>query len=441
MNRYPNFRPTPVAQASPTPTLTSFVKLFLGALLFLAPLSVQAQDEILDPSKHVLRSAIQVNLTHHSVTLPIHRGTYGDQTVWYILTDVSDSTLATELGLNFAPKLANAPHNCPGCIQTLDVPANILNAKGVEFKGIPDFSPERILVPGPTGFPTITVQPGTRAGLYYTPYVQPAGTTIVYNAPIIAVGDDQGTLSRDLRTKFGKGGPSGSESPLHTFTHDRVLGINLTAGTVELLVVRAFAAGKEVVYLAIDSTTEEAAVLERATFTPVLGDLPFPNGEFRRDSARAAIFSFANGQLGNSSPPAQGLNHLVLDGHAVEEATLDNVALLTALRNGGDARNVLDVFPTEVSPFREEYSPAWDFHLTVWSRSAVARGDNVAQTDSNVIRSLGEELFVSSPGGLPLRSAGIEVNCPVVAFVNDPPLRPVKNPPFRLPLPFNPDAP
>jgi hypothetical protein len=71
----------------------------------------------------------------------------------------------------------------------------------------------------------------------------------------------------------------------------------------------------------------------------------------------------------------------------------------------------------------------------------VARGDNVAQTDSNVIRSLGEEWFVSSPGGLPLRSAGIEVNCPVVAFINDPPLRPVKDAPFRLPLPFNPDAP
>jgi hypothetical protein len=233
----------------------------------------------------------------------------------------------------------------------------------------------------------------------------------------------------------------GSGSPLHTFTHDRVLGIDLKAGTVELLVVRAFAAGKEVVYLAIDSTTEEAAVLERATFTPVLGDLPFPNGEFRRESARAAIFSFANGQQGSSSPPAQGLNHLVLDGNATEEATLDNVGLLTALRNGGDARNVLDVFPTEISPFAEEYSPAWDFHLAVWTRGAVARGDNVAQTDSNVIRSLMEDWLITSPGGLPLRSAGIEVNCPVVAFINDPPKRPVKESPFRLPLPFNPDAP
>jgi hypothetical protein len=277
--------------------------------------------------------------------------------------------------------------------------------------------------------------------------VQPVGTTIVYNAPIIAVGDDQASLSRDLRIKFGKDGASGSESPLHAFTHDRVLSINLEAETIELLVVRAFAAGKEVVYLAMDSTTEEAAVLERASFTPVLGDLPFPNGEFRRESARAAIFSFANGQLGSSSPPAQGLNHLILDGHATEEATLDNVGLLTALRNGGDARNVLDVFPTEVSPFAEEYSPAWDFHLTVWSRSAVARGDNVAQTDSNAIRSLADETssplewLVSSPGGLALRSAGIEVNCPVVAFINDPPLRPVKEPPFRLPLPYNPDAP
>jgi hypothetical protein len=273
----------------------------------------------------------------------------------------------------------------------LDIPRNILQAGIVKFKGIPDFSPRRILVPGPTGFPAVTVQPGARAGLFYTPYVQVAGTNIVYNAPIIAVGDSPGKLKHDL---------DGRNRDIHSITHDRLLDIDLRRRTAEILVVRAFSGGKEVVY-----------------------------------------FAFANGQTGAMSPPAQGLNHVVIDGRAVEEASLDNRRLLAALRRGGDARNVLDVFPTMVSPFREEYSPAWDLHLSVWSRTAVATGQNVAQTDSNLIRTLAEAWVITSPGGLPLRSAGIEVNCPVVAFVTDPPLMPVVPSPIPLPLPFSPDAP
>ncbi|HEY0378366.1 MAG TPA: hypothetical protein VGC87_15730 [Pyrinomonadaceae bacterium] len=404
----------------------------LSCSFFAAPALARADDEILDPSKLVLRSTIEVNLTNHSATLPIHKGSYRGLTVWYVLTDVSDQGLADTLGLNFAPKLANAPHNCPGCVQVLNVPHNILQAGVVNFKGIPDFSPRRILVPGPTGFPALTVQPGARAGLFYTPYVQVAGTNIVYNAPIIAIGDAPGKLKHDL---------DGRNRDIHSITHDRLLDIDLRRRTAEILIVRAFSGGKEVVYFAFDATSEEAATLERSTFTPVLGDLPFPNGEFRPDSARAALFAFANGQTGPMSPPAQGLNHVVIDGRAVEEASLDNRPLLAALRRGGDARNVLDVFPTMVSPFREEYSPAWDLHLSVWSRTAVATGQNVAQTDSNLIRTLAEQWVITSPGGLPLRSAGIEVNCPVVAFVTDPPLMPVVPSPIPLPLPFSPDAP
>ncbi|MGB9177917.1 MAG: hypothetical protein WCB68_01625 [Pyrinomonadaceae bacterium] len=397
--------------------------------------TVQAQanaapDEILDPGKHVLRSTIQVNLTHHSATLPLHKGSYKGLTVWYVLTDVSDEGLANALGLNFAPKLSNASHNCLGCVQNLQIPQNILQAGVVKFNGIPDFTPRRILVPGPTGFPAVTLQPGSKAGLFYTPYVQVAGTNIVYNAPIIAIGDFPFDFDLDGRNPF-----------IHSRTHDRVLSIDLRKRTVELLVIRAFSGGKEVVYLSFDSTSEEAAVLERSTFTPVLGDLPFPNGEFRPDSARAALFAFANGQTMRPSPPAQGLNHLIIDGRNVEDASLDNRALLAALRMGGDARNVLDVFPTMVSPFREEYSPAWDLHLSVWSKTAVATGANVAQMDSNLIRTLGEQWIVTSPGGLPLRSANIEVNCPVVAFVNDPPLMPVVPSPIPLPLPHSTDAP
>lgn len=381
-----------------------------------------AGDELLPASKFVLPSTIQVNLTKHFVRLPLRKGIIREngvtRNVYFILTDVSDQQLATSIGLNFAPKLANVPNGCPGCFQTLNVPRNITTANTIEFKGVPDFSPRRILVPGPKGFPFITGQAGSKAGLYYSPYVQPAGTNVIYNASIIAVGN----APFDVTT--------------HSNTHDRVLAIDTNAMTVDLLMIRAFSGGKEVIYLGLDSSAEEAAILERSTFVPILAGLSFPNGAFRKDAARAAIFSFTNGQTGTSSPPAQGLNHLILDGRNHEDASLSNTALLTALRNGGDARNVIDVFPTMSEPFRSEYSPAWDLHLSEWSERYVSARRNVAQTDSNLIRNLAVQFAVRNPGGTFLLASGIEVNCPVVAFVKDAPLQPVVPSPLPLPLPY-----
>ncbi|MBV9957940.1 MAG: hypothetical protein JO360_05935, partial [Acidobacteria bacterium] len=246
------------------------------------PAQTEGTDELLPPSKFVLQSAMQVNLTKRFARLPLHKGFYNGQSVWYVLTDVSDQGLAQQLGLNFAPKLSNASNGCPGCVQELPIPANILSASRVDFKGSPDFSPTRVVVPGPTGFPLLTARPGARAGLFYTPYVQvgrQAGTIsrIVYNAPIVATGD----------------GPF--DVVTHANTHDRVLAIDTVNMTVDLLFIQAFSAGKEVIYLSFDSSSEEAAVLERSTFTPVLELLSFPNGAFRRDGTRAAIFAFANG--------------------------------------------------------------------------------------------------------------------------------------------------
>jgi hypothetical protein len=73
-------------------------------------------DELLPPSKFVLPSTIQVNLTTHSARLPLHRGSFNGQTVWYVLTDVSNQPLAQQIGLNFAPKLGNSSRGCPGCV-------------------------------------------------------------------------------------------------------------------------------------------------------------------------------------------------------------------------------------------------------------------------------------------------------------------------------------
>ena len=57
-----------------------------------------------------MESAIQVDLSKESVRLPLYRGKANGQTVWYVLLDASDSGIAHDLGVNYAPKLGNIAH-------------------------------------------------------------------------------------------------------------------------------------------------------------------------------------------------------------------------------------------------------------------------------------------------------------------------------------------
>jgi hypothetical protein len=65
------------------------------------------------------------------------------QNVWYILTDVDDSDVAAELGLNFSAKLTFAAN----AARTANFDQNndlVFNA------GTVDFSPVRSITPGPS---------------------------------------------------------------------------------------------------------------------------------------------------------------------------------------------------------------------------------------------------------------------------------------------------
>ena len=167
-----------------------------GAASQLGPLSG------LLPRDHLtLASAIQVNLSNETVRLPLYKGVAPDpkdtsktETVWFVLLDSSDSGLAHDLGVNFAPKLANIGISCPACVQTvtLDSPTPAQNPFGqavVHFQGAPDFSPKRIAEPGPNGFPLKKFQPGAVGGPHYSPFIKIAGSDVVYSAPIVATGD------------------------------------------------------------------------------------------------------------------------------------------------------------------------------------------------------------------------------------------------------------
>ena len=299
------------------------------------------------PRDHLTEeSAIQVDLSNETVRLPLYPGTAHGKKVWYVLLDASDSGLAHDLGVNYAPKLANIAISDPAAVQTVTLgsPTPLQNPFGpavVNFAGAPDFSPTRIATPGPDGFPLAKFQPGSVAGPGYSPFIKIAGSDVVYNAPIVATGDGPFDVTH------------------HTNTGDRVLGIHIAGPSkpgqfaeswVDMLFVKGFDAGQPIVYLSTDAGQPLTAVLERSTYVPALNNASFNGGDDFLGSARERLFGFINGQTGAANPNAQGFVHLAKDGFASSDASAGNTAMINALRNGGDLLNVFGDFPTLTDP-------------------------------------------------------------------------------------------
>jgi hypothetical protein len=77
---------------------------------------------LLPRPKLTTESAIQVNLNKETVCLLLYPGKAPNgQKVWYVLLDASEAGLAHELGVNYAPKLANIGNGRPDCVQTVSL--------------------------------------------------------------------------------------------------------------------------------------------------------------------------------------------------------------------------------------------------------------------------------------------------------------------------------
>jgi hypothetical protein len=378
------------------------------------------------PRDHLTEeSAIQVDLSKESVRLPLYKGKANGQTVWYTLLDASDQGIAHDLGVNYAPKLGNIGIGCPDCVQTvtLDSPSPDANKFGqavVNFQGAPDFSPTRIADPGPGGFPLAKFQPGAVAGTGYSPFIRLAGSQTVYSAPIVATGD----------------GPF--DVVHHTDTGDRVLGIHIAGPSapgqyaeswVDLLFVKGFDAGQPIVYISTDAGQPLTSVLERSTYVPALDKASYNGGDDFLGSARERLFGFINGQAGANNNQSQGFVHLVNDGHASEDASAGNTALIDALRRGGDLLNVFGDFPTLDDPRHSQaYSPLWDAQLGLWTDKAVQQGLNKRQIDEVQVFNLaarrpdlltGVDPATGKPA--PYGAVGVDINCAVIGFIDKAP--------------------
>ena len=386
-----------------------------------------AGHKTLPEEKVVVESALGIDLTNSSVTMPLHRGKFKGQTVWFVITESSDFGLANDLDVNFAPKLANMSVGCPKCVQEVTMkqtPGTLFGEADVNFKGIPNFKPRRILEPGPAAgpnaFPPAQAQPGAVGDANYSPFIRIKGSAAVYNASIVAVGD--GNFDVDT----------------HSNTSDRVLSIKLPTppddtpsgqfkpGTVEMLLVRGRQSGQEIFYLSTEASSATAATMERATSVPLLQKAAFVGADDFLGSARERIFLFTNGQTGADNPESQGLTHLIEDGRNAEDASLKNRPLLDALgKNEGDAQNILGDFPSLADPrHATAYSPLWDAQLGEWTDKAIKEGLNTRQDDENELLNLVKNRpdLITGPLGGKYGAANFVINCPTIGFTKEEPI-------------------
>ena len=391
---------------------------------------------LLPRDKLTLESTIEVNLSQEYVRLPIYpgiayAGTPHAEKVWYILEDASTEGAADDLGLNFAPKLANMAISCPACVQTvhlINLPAseNHFGPAPISFAGAPNFSPTRVATPGPEGYPLAKFAPGAVAGPGYSPFIRIAGSDTVYNAPIVATGNGPFDVVNHTNTSDKAMGihiaPSPADSPSGAFQES----------WVDLLITKGFDGSQPIVYLSTDAGQPLTAVLERSTYVPALNDASCNGCDDFLGSARERLFGFVNGQTGVNNPDAQGFQHFAKDGPISENAVQTNTKFINAMRYGGDILNVFGDFPTLLSPrHADAYSPLWDAQLGLWTPKAVKAGLNKRQINENEVLNLAyshPDLLtgVNPATGKPqlYGSVGVDINCAVIGYTATAPKTP-----------------
>jgi hypothetical protein len=334
-----------------------------------------------------LESAIAIDKVNHTVTLPLYKGAFGDERVWYVLTDTSDLQEAARLGINWSPKLANGLGTAAVQHATLS-PASgsgVLDSRSVvHFQGTVDFSGQRVVIPGPDFFPVLA---GTHAGpvgdARYSPLFS-FGNGIVYNGEQIA--NSTGVHPKVLSIDFGH----------------RMATLRMTEGRY---------LDRQVLYLSTDASDTVVGALENATFAPNLGAAPERGSDFcvnSPNSASEAIIPIVNGQLGVNNPQRQGLQ--------------------SAVAGQGDPLNIIREEPECSNPADPEvcsalqYSPLWDATPVAWTQAAIDSGRRVRIGSHETVEQLFNDgwLVNANPTGpsqqdpeiFGLRALGVVIDCP-----------------------------
>src|SRR5579864_1821847 len=239
-----------------------------------------------------------VDAAHGTITIPLYLGHLKNgKNVWYVLTDVDDSNVAAELGLNFSAKLTFAS----SAARTANLDQN---GDLVFDKGTVDFSPVRSITPGPVGqeFPPTAFQPGAIGDKDYSPFVQIVNAGgVIYNAPIVAFNVNANDISF----------PNGNVD--YSKVHDQVLAIDPVNMTVTINLINGFSFGKPVWYMSMDTSIPLGAAIEHNTFAPLMAALHL-GGDDTFSSPIERIFISTNGAHDCANPQRQGLSADLADG-------------------------------------------------------------------------------------------------------------------------------
>jgi hypothetical protein len=267
-----------------------------------------------------LTSAIALNATAETITLPLHKGlTATGATTWYVIIDSSNKGDAASRGVNYAPRLANA-------LGTKAVQKATLHGSAINFAGTVDFAPKRVVVASKTGFPPAKVAASAVGDKNYSPLVTTDGKTVL-DAPQVANASGRSDTVTNLDT-----------------AHNRV--------TLKLL--RGWFGGTPVLYVRTDASAVLVAALEDSTYAPNLNSAP-GLGSDATSSARSAIIPVIDGSLTGS----------------------DRQGLQSAVLSGKDPLNVTQSFPGAA-----DYTPIWDLHPVVWTPAAIKDGKRVELTST-----------------------------------------------------------
>ncbi len=330
----------------------------------------------------LMKSGI-VDLENGTVTLPLRRGRLASgQTVWSVLTDVTDEGLAKLYGVNYAPKMAYGPTGKALRKGHIEQDGSIVFESGKV-----DFSPEHSVTPGaaPNAFPPKAAQAGSVGDANYSPMVRLDDGNAIFNMPMVSFNTSEATLNQmcdgDVDNKL---------------VEDKVVKICPRDGTVTLKLTLGYTFGKPIFYLSTEANDMTIAALEGATYTPALKSLPFALEDASVGEAAERIYAFANGPTGIDNPFRQGVN--------------------SALSDAGShgPLNVLGGIPT----INLDYSPMWRLFPVKWTDASIAKGYRTKMTDAIQIEDAGARGLIESIAGGPPKPVGIIINCPVVYRVN-----------------------
>ena len=340
------------------------------------------------------------------------------------------------------PSSSNIAIGCPDCVQTVTLDSPIARRRTSSGRRSSTSrarrtsarrgSPRR----GRTASRWPSSSPARSPGDGYSPFIRIAGSPTVYSAPIVATGD----------------GPFDVDH--HTNTGDRVLGIHIAGpsapGPVRRVVgrpavrqgLRRRPADRLHQHRRRPAADRGARALDlrarrstrRPTTAATTSSAPPASGCSASSTARPAP----------TTSQSQGFVHLVKDGHASEDASAGNTALIDALRNGGDLLNVFGDFPTlddprhcaglqpavgrPARPVDRQGRPAGAQHSVRSTRCRCSTSPPPGPTCSPA-----STRQPASPR--PTASVGVDINCAVIGFIDKAPTANLADPVAQLAVP------